>query len=209
MKTELKEGTLLTAVAKAIPALVFVFDEEGKYVEVIGGADRERYNDAQHLLGKKIDDVVEPDMADMFLAQIQLSLEQGKPRTCVYQLASSDVKGSTAITEPQGKPWFEAHISPMEKNLGEKGMVVWVAYNITLLKNALDEKQKLINELRQASNEIKTLRKILPICSYCKNVRNQDGDWNSIEKFIATHSTTDLSHGICPECMAKHHPDVL
>ncbi len=54
--------------------------------------------------------------------------------------------------------------------------------------------------------EIKMLRGILPICSYCKDIRDDRGYWHEVEKYIATHSEADFTHGICPDCMAKHFP---
>ncbi len=51
-------------------------------------------------------------------------------------------------------------------------MVVWAAFNITRLHNAITQKDQLISELKNAANEIKTLREILPICSFCKRIRD-------------------------------------
>ncbi|HWP44644.1 MAG TPA: response regulator [Blastocatellia bacterium] len=52
--------------------------------------------------------------------------------------------------------------------------------------------------------QIKTLRGILPICAWCKKVRDDDTLWHNVEDYIASHTKTDLSHSICPDCMAKH-----
>lgn len=65
------------------------------------------------------------------------------------------------------------------------------------------------DELRQAMSEIKTLRGILPICSYCKKVRDDEGLWEQIEVYVHGHSDADFSHGICPDCLKKHHPDYV
>jgi hypothetical protein len=65
-----------------------------------------------------------------------------------------------------------------------------------------------INDLRTALDEIKTLRGILPICSYCNNIRDENGHWNSLESYIAKYSEAEFSHGICQECAAKHYPDM-
>jgi GAF domain-containing protein len=55
-------------------------------------------------------------------------------------------------------------------------------------------------ELRKALATIKTLRGLLPICSYCKKIRNDEGYWNSVESYISAHSDARLTHGICPDC---------
>ncbi len=60
--------------------------------------------------------------------------------------------------------------------------------------------------LERAQKEIKTLRKMLPICSYCKGIRDDQGYWSGIEAYIKSHTGSDFSHGICPECARKHFP---
>ena len=58
-------------------------------------------------------------------------------------------------------------------------------------------------ELLLALEEIKTLRGTLPICASCKSIRDDEGYWSSIEKYICEHSDADLSHGLCPACMDR------
>ncbi|GAB6147316.1 ABC transporter substrate-binding protein [Desulfocicer niacini] len=67
--------------------------------------------------------------------------------------------------------------------------------------------RKSQTELRQALSEIKTLQGILPICSFCKNIRNDEGYYEQIEGYIHKHSGVDFSHTICPTCMKKHYPE--
>jgi hypothetical protein len=55
-------------------------------------------------------------------------------------------------------------------------------------------------ELTDALSEIKTLRGIIPICSNCKQIRNDEGIWSKIEKYISDHSEAKFTHGICPKC---------
>jgi len=68
-------------------------------------------------------------------------------------------------------------------------------------KVLLEEK----NKLQEALNEIKILRGIIPICSHCKKIRNDDGIWEKIEKYFDEHSEAKFSHGICPDCMTKYY----
>ncbi len=56
--------------------------------------------------------------------------------------------------------------------------------------------------------EIQALRGILPICSYCKKIRDDGGYWNQLEGYISQHTEAEFSHGICPGCMATNHPDL-
>jgi GAF domain-containing protein len=58
----------------------------------------------------------------------------------------------------------------------------------------------IYTKLKRALDEIKVLQGILPICSFCKKIRNDKGYWESVETYIHEHSDVDFSHSICPEC---------
>ena len=82
---------------------------------------------------------------------------------------------------------------------------------ISTYEEALQKTQqleKLNKELTEALETIKTLQGILPICSYCKKIRDDKGYWNQIEGYIRDHSEAEFSHGICPECADKFYPDL-
>lgn len=70
-------------------------------------------------------------------------------------------------------------------------------------KHAEEEREKLIGELQKALKEIKTLRGIIPICSYCKSIRNDQGAWSRMEAYFLEHTQSEFSHGICPDCLEK------
>jgi len=76
------------------------------------------------------------------------------------------------------------------------------------LREEGEERQKVISELQTALAEVRTLRGILPICSHCKKIRDDNGYWNMLESYIHKHSEADFSHGICPECAKKYYPDL-
>jgi hypothetical protein len=59
-------------------------------------------------------------------------------------------------------------------------------------------------QLREAIAEIRTLQGIIPICSYCKKIRDDQGSWNQLETYIVAHSDAQFSHGICEECVTTH-----
>lgn len=63
-------------------------------------------------------------------------------------------------------------------------------------------------ELIASLDEIKILRGILPICSYCKRIRTEDDTWDQMETYIHEHSEADFSHTVCPDCLGKHFPDI-
>lgn len=61
--------------------------------------------------------------------------------------------------------------------------------------------------IKAKEHEIKRLRNLLPICSHCKKVRDDDGYWRDVEAYLLQHSDTVFSHGICPECLRKYYPE--
>jgi hypothetical protein len=54
---------------------------------------------------------------------------------------------------------------------------------------------------------IETLRGIVPICSFCKQIRDAKGYWNKVEAYVAKHTDAQFSHSICPTCMQTHYPE--
>ena len=69
------------------------------------------------------------------------------------------------------------------------------------------QREKVIDELKAALAEVKQLSGLLPICSHCKKIRDDEGYWNQIESYITKHSDAKFSHGICQECLKKYYPD--
>jgi DNA-binding response OmpR family regulator len=61
-----------------------------------------------------------------------------------------------------------------------------------------------VRELEEAISQIKQLQKLLPICSYCKKIRDDQNYWQQVDSYIMEHSDVRFSHGVCPDCYAKH-----
>lgn len=79
---------------------------------------------------------------------------------------------------------------------------------IEVRKQAEAEKEMLIDDLKQALEKIDALKGILPLCSYCKKIRNDKGSWEHVDVYLHKHSKADVSHSVCPECMMLFHPDI-
>jgi PAS domain S-box-containing protein len=88
-----------------------------------------------------------------------------------------------------------------------EGVSVFIK-DITNRKQAEEQRDKLISDLEKTLSEVKTLRGFLPICSHCKNIRDDKGYWSKIEAYIHKHSDAEFSHGICPECAKKYYADM-
>ncbi len=75
-----------------------------------------------------------------------------------------------------------------------------VARDITQSKQEQERREQLVLELQAAMAEVKTLQAFLPICSYCKNIRNDENYWQTVDAYISQHTNTRFSHSICPTC---------
>lgn len=71
------------------------------------------------------------------------------------------------------------------------------------------EKDELIAKLREALDNVKKLSGLIPICSNCKKIRNDEGYWKQIEVYISEHSEARFSNGICPDCAKKIYSEFL
>lgn len=69
------------------------------------------------------------------------------------------------------------------------------------------ERKRIIVELQEAFSQIKTLKGLLPICAHCKKIRDDEGYWQSVEKYLHDRSEVEFSHGICPDCLQEHFPE--
>jgi hypothetical protein len=74
---------------------------------------------------------------------------------------------------------------------------------LSLLLGACADALATLRKTRQLASQIDTLHELLPVCAWCKKVRNDSGYWDQIEKYITAHSRTKITHGICPECHDK------
>ena len=104
--------------------------------------------------------------------------------------------------------FYEVAISTSATFYRGQKLIFCICRDITLRKQAEREREQLITELREALAEINTLRGILPVCSFCKKIRDDTGRWEPVDVYIRSHSQADISHGLCPECAAKHYPDI-
>ncbi len=84
-------------------------------------------------------------------------------------------------------------------------MIFYYKKRMLYVKQLL-EKNKMLEE---AQGKIKTLSGIIPICMHCKKIRDDQGYWDQLEKFITEHSEAVFSHSLCPDCKEKYYKDVL
>ena len=68
------------------------------------------------------------------------------------------------------------------------------------------ELRRVSNQLADALEHVKSLHGLLPICAWCKRIRDDRGYWSQVEAYVKKHTEAEFTHGICPECMEKQRP---
>ena len=96
----------------------------------------------------------------------------------------------------------EIMAAPIFDDQGEVNFIVEELNDIT----ELIQSREITEHLK---NEIKTLRGIIPICSSCKNIRDDKGYWQQVEAYVRDRSEAEFSHSICPECFEKLYPEFV
>lgn len=71
---------------------------------------------------------------------------------------------------------------------------------------ALLELRRVSAQMAEALEKVKTLHGLLPICAWCKRIRDDKGYWSQVEAYIHAHTGADFTHGICPDCFEKQRP---
>lgn len=82
-----------------------------------------------------------------------------------------------------------------------------ICRDITERTHAAAEREKLVAELQAALENVNTLKGLLPICTSCKKIRDDQGYWNNLEGYIQRHSDAEFSHSLCPECARRMYPE--
>lgn len=104
------------------------------------------------------------------------------------------------ITKPINPPLVRARV---EVQLTLKEQRDLLRAREASVRAALGENERLVAELRSALDQVRTLSGFLPLCMYCKKVRDDQGYWARVETYITEHTDALVSHGMCPDCMKR------
>lgn len=164
----------------------YIFLEINKAFEIETGLEREQ------VIGKKVTEVLPGIEKD--------------PANWIGRFGRVALTGESVTFEKYSEPldkWYTVTGSSPEP-----GYFITVFEDISERKKIENEKEKLVVDLRKALDEIETLRGILPLCSFCKKIRDDKDRWEQVDVYLHKHSQADISHCICPECIEKHYPDL-
>jgi len=120
-----------------------------------------------------------------------------------YPILLPDKKPFGTICVLDNKP---NHYSPVIEKLMVKFRSLIESHLELIYMNQVlgDKNRKLTDYL----TELKVLRDFVPICSYCKSIRNEENQWKPVEEYIARQPDSEFTHSICPDCLEKHFPDM-
>lgn len=126
-----------------------------------------------------------------------------------YSSSNDIITFDFRIIRPDGEiRWINNYSQPVFGENGEPRGRRISNRDITEQKMHQAERERLINELQEALSRVRQLSGLLPICSSCKKIRDDQGYWQQIEMYIQEHSEAEFSHSICPECARKLYPEI-
>ncbi len=103
--------------------------------------------------------------------------------------------------------WTNLTTTTLRNRRGEVLYALCMIEDISNRKFVEEERERLIRELKDAMARVKTLSGLLPMCAWCRKVRDDKGYWKKVEAYIEEHSDASFTHGICPECLKKYDPE--
>lgn len=102
-----------------------------------------------------------------------------------------------------GKIYYEIISSALKNARGEIVAGIEAVRDITERKTSELEKENLIAQLKESLEKINTLKGLIPMCAWCKKIRDDKGYWNQVEQYVEEHTEALFTHGICPDCIEK------
>jgi len=127
----------------------------------------------------------DPDLRGPFII-----LMSGVQVSSNNQAKGLNVGADGYLVKPVSKKEFIARVQAMER----------IKHAEDALMETKREQEATIEKLQKALEEIKTLRGLIPICAWCKKIRDDEGYWDELEVYLSKHSEAVFSHGLCPEC---------
>ncbi|MCI5211705.1 MAG: PAS domain S-box protein, partial [Candidatus Electrothrix sp. ATG2] len=184
----------LQKVLDTVEAMIYVADINTFEILLTNQYTKKHFGD---ITGKRCWEAIQEQSGPCSFCEYSSLRKAGQPisRVHVWQVQNS-----------RDGEWYECRDQEIQWVDGRTARLQ-VATNITDRKRNEDEREQLIEKLQSALSEIQVLRGILPICSFCKNIRNDKGYYEQIESYIHKRSGVDFSHTVCPDCMKKHYPE--
>jgi len=148
------------------------------------------------------------DMANT-LGQSVNAVLYGRCEVLKHRAGEDDLSEEIRIAQDHDVRYYDLRTSVLTGKDGRPSGRVMTLHDVTDRKNADTERERLIAELQDALEEVRTLSGLLPICASCKRIRDDDGYWRQLEEYLSEHSNAEFTHGICPDCIARLYAELL
>ncbi|HEU0011226.1 MAG TPA: response regulator [Verrucomicrobiae bacterium] len=189
---------LLDATLRSIGDAVIATDAQGRITFMNPAAEA--------LTGDKAGDAVGRELDTVFLTgDATTSQPVQNPTLAVIQSGEAIVpqRNQTLVARDCKRRPIDGSCAPIRDEQGRVVGGILVFRDVSERKQYEVEREKLIADLQEALAGVKTLRGLLPMCAWCKQIRDDDGYWQGVEDYIQAHSDAEFTHGICPECFEK------
>jgi PAS domain S-box-containing protein len=183
----------LGMVLDALPDPVFVKDRAHRFAMVNEAFCRFTGVGRAQLIGRTDRDFFPEHEADEYVRRDDEVFESGRENL-----------NEETLTDPTGRTYTISTKKSLYIDAGGRPFLIGVIRDTTEVVAARKEREKLVTDLQAALAEVRTLREILPICSYCHKVRDDQNYWSQLETYLGEHAGVVVSHGVCPECRTKH-----
>ncbi|OVE76156.1 hypothetical protein BVX97_01840 [bacterium E08(2017)] len=184
------EARFLKNILDSVDDAVFVKDTEHRWIYRNAKASSQIPDSPENQIGKTDHDYYPKEQADEFWKKDAEVFETGETNRNREEISMAD---------------GEVHVASTSKSLyvdpeTQKQYIVGIIRDITEQARLENERDELIKNLKDALQKIKTLKGLIPICSSCKKIRDDDGFWHQLEAYMHENSSAEFTHGICPEC---------
>ncbi|HBG18205.1 MAG TPA: response regulator [Desulfobulbaceae bacterium] len=142
-----------------------------------------------------------PDVSGYEVSR-QIKADRGMRQPYVVLLS-----GSMISSDNQSKGLENGADGYLTRPIADRELLARVQAIVRIIWTERD-RDFLIEQLEKALATIKTLSGILPICSRCKKIRDDQGYWEEVELYVEKHSTAEFTHGICPDCIETLYPEI-
>ncbi|HUO76027.1 MAG TPA: CHASE domain-containing protein [Thermodesulfovibrionales bacterium] len=151
----------------------------------------------QELLERNIEDITYPEDVEK---SVKLSKQVLRGKIPLFSIEKRYVKKTGETL------WVNLTATTIRDQEGNVLYAMGMVEDISERKAVEHEKELLISELQDALANIKTLKGLIPICAWCKKIRDDKGYWKKVETYIEEHSDASFTAGICPKCLHKEDP---
>ncbi len=173
------------------------------FTELFHEEDRKRINEILQRMNDGSEAITEESPVNLDGHQLTLSILPIEGEKSSFVIIVNDVTDRKRSEEALRSAHNELEKIVEERTLELVRVNKDLKQEIEERKHVEHEREKFIFKLKEALENVKTLRGLLPICCNCKKIRDDEGYWNQIESYIRKHSEAEFTHSLCPNCAHK------